>query len=147
MKKNFLPAGRVKSFTLIELLVVIAIIAILAAILMPALSQAREKAKSSSCVGNLKQCSTAMLMYADDYNDTICISGGKGALYWPNFYGWKAPRYFQFKYTEGAGTQYYSKLSTCPSFQDFALDTETGVRAYGMLDAKVYPRVRYNDNC
>ena len=55
-------------FTLIELLVVIAIIAILAAILMPALSSARERAKSSSCTNNLKMLAHATLQYGDDNN-------------------------------------------------------------------------------
>ena len=58
-----------KSFTLIELLVVIAIIAILAAILMPALQQARERAKSTNCISNLKGAGTIARMYLNDHRD------------------------------------------------------------------------------
>ena len=57
-----------KSFTLIELLVVIAIIAILAAILLPALNSARERGKSASCVSNLKQIGVAAAMYEDNFD-------------------------------------------------------------------------------
>ena len=63
-------------FTLIELLVVIAIIAILAAILLPALNSARERGRTASCINNMKQCVTATLMYADDYDGNIYIKSG-----------------------------------------------------------------------
>ena len=60
--------GKRCNFTLIELLVVIAIIAILAAMLMPALSKAREAARASTCISQLKQNGTSLTMYANDFN-------------------------------------------------------------------------------
>lgn len=60
-----------RGFTLIELLVVIAIIAILAAILFPVFAKAREKARQSSCLSNMKQLGLAVMQYAQDYDEVL----------------------------------------------------------------------------
>jgi len=65
-----MKAGR-QRFTLIELLVVVAIISVLAAMLLPALSKARNRARATHCMGNLKQIAVAIIMYADDYDDSL----------------------------------------------------------------------------
>jgi len=68
--RDFFNELKAKGFTLIELLVVIAIIAILAAILFPVFAQAREKARQTTCLSNMKQLGLSVMMYTDDFEET-----------------------------------------------------------------------------
>jgi len=108
-----------KGFTLIELLVVVAIIAILAAMLLPALSQARERARSVTCMNNLKQLGIIMHMYTEDYNGYMW----EAKMFTP---GWTDLQpWFRFfwevvgpKYTNSSIWGSASRLVCCPSRRD-----------------------------
>jgi prepilin-type N-terminal cleavage/methylation domain-containing protein/prepilin-type processing-associated H-X9-DG protein len=95
---------RRRGFTLIELLVVIAIIAILAAILFPVFARAREKARQTSCLSNVKEIVLAALMYAQDFDETIAVgweAGGEANYWYPRWY----------PYTKNV------QIWNCPSFR------------------------------
>lgn len=136
MEKSLLQALEVKhkcftksSFTLIELLVVIAIIAILAAILLPALNQARERGRTATCLSNLKQNAAYMNMYMDTNEAKIVMCYDIGSKLWNNVL-----------YQAGIVPPETAKESyLCPNMLRFVKADDSGshgtIKVYGFLYA------------
>jgi prepilin-type N-terminal cleavage/methylation domain-containing protein/prepilin-type processing-associated H-X9-DG protein len=122
--RNIAPRT-LRGFTLIELLVVIAIIAILAAILFPVFAQARAKARSISCLSNVKQIGTAFAMYVQDY-DEITPSGRGGGWEW---------------WTELMPYIKNTQLMYCPDRNDTVNRTQGNTN--GVCVSGAYPQTRH----
>jgi prepilin-type N-terminal cleavage/methylation domain-containing protein/prepilin-type processing-associated H-X9-DG protein len=130
--------SRRPAFTLIELLVVIAIIAILAAMLLPVLAKAKNKAKSIQCLNNQKQIALGYTMYSSDFNNYLPVAGqsrGDGTV-WPAEWYAETSVYYGKGTTNITALNAQGTLQACPSFDTnklakIGLTTDPNFLSYG----------------
>jgi prepilin-type N-terminal cleavage/methylation domain-containing protein/prepilin-type processing-associated H-X9-DG protein len=129
-------------FTLIELLVVIAIISILAAILFPVFAQARQKARQTSCLSNLRQINLAALMYAQDYDETLPYYTTDYLTYWC---GGRAAAGQPFDMSRGRIVPYTKsgEIQKCLSYTGAA---NLGGAGYGINSQLMFDRATFGAN-
>ena len=146
MSRKLKPKTTNYRFTLIELLVVIAIIAILAAILLPALQSARERARTTNCLSNLKQIGSLFNTYSDTFDDIVPpyewkrppgSTGSGSSAHWLD----PTDSWFVHQLNAGATSRNYPQALTCPSVIKSNMGNKQYAMPYGASYSAYYPNV------
>lgn len=138
-RRSAASASKSSGFTLIELLVVVAIIAILAAILFPVFGRARENARKTSCLSNLKQIGLGWQQYTQDYDEMVMRVSTAGPI-GKTFYWWGSWDGTTLKESEGLLQPYMksTQVQACLSFEN-NLRANLGLTGYAYNNAFLSP--------